>query len=79
MKTTVEAPDTEAPTQPKGLHSMGTTASSVDLMWSPSDDNIGIDHYDIYRETEGSMKKIATSIRLLIWINIYSLILLINM
>ena len=42
MKTTVEAPDTEAPTQPKGLHSMGTTASSVDLMWSPSDDNIGV-------------------------------------
>ncbi len=36
---------------------MGTTASSVDLMWSPSDDNIGVDHYDIYRETEGSMKK----------------------
>ena len=53
-KTTVETPDTEAPTQPKGLHSMGTTASSVDLMWSPSDDNIGVDHYDIYRETEGS-------------------------
>ena len=24
----------------KGLHSMGTTASSVDLIWSPSDDNI---------------------------------------
>ncbi|MDP7988821.1 lytic polysaccharide monooxygenase [Bacillus sp. MHSD_36] len=61
VKTTVEAPDTEAPTQPKGLHSMGTTASSVDLMWSPSDDNIGVDHYDIYREIEGSMKKIATS------------------
>ncbi|PEC82276.1 chitin-binding protein [Bacillus cereus] len=61
VKTTVEVPDTEAPTQPKGLHSMGTTASSVDLMWSPSDDNIGVDHYDIYRETEGSMKKIATS------------------
>nr|MBU5235078.1 chitin-binding protein [Vibrio cholerae] len=61
VKTTVEAPDTEAPTQPKGLHSMGTTTSSVDLMWSPSDDNIGVDHYDIYRETEGSMKKIATS------------------
>ena len=28
---------------------------------SPSDDNIGVDHYDIYREEEGSMKKIATS------------------
>jgi chitin-binding protein len=61
VKTTVEAPDTEAPTQPKGLHSMGTTASSVDLMWSPSDDNVSVDHYDIYRETDGSMKKIATS------------------
>lgn len=61
VKTTVEAPDTEAPTQPKGLHSMGTTASSVDLMWSPSDDNVGVDHYDIYREIEGTMKKIATS------------------
>ncbi len=43
VKTTVEIPDTEAPTQPKGLHSMGTTASSVDLMWSPSDDNIGVE------------------------------------
>ncbi|MBE5105982.1 lytic polysaccharide monooxygenase [Bacillus thuringiensis] len=61
VKTTVETPDTEAPTQPKGLHSMGTTASSVDLMWSPSDDNIGVDHYDIYREIAGSMKKIGTS------------------
>ncbi|PKJ54132.1 lytic polysaccharide monooxygenase [Bacillus sp. SN10] len=61
VKTTVEAPDTEAPTQPKGLHSMGMTASSVDLMWSPSDDNIGVEHYDIYRETKGSMEKIATS------------------
>ncbi|MGW5955684.1 lytic polysaccharide monooxygenase [Bacillus mycoides] len=61
VKTTVEAPDTEAPTQPKGLHSMGTTASSVDLMWSPSDDNIGVDHYNIYREIAGAMKKIGTS------------------
>ncbi|PEM19518.1 chitin-binding protein [Bacillus toyonensis] len=61
VKTTVEAPDTEVPTQPKGLHSMGTTVSSVDLMWSPSDDNVGVDHYDIYREIEGTMKKIATS------------------
>ena len=78
MKTTVEAPDTEAPTQPKGLHSMGTTASSVDLMWSPSDDNIGVDHYDIYRETKGSMEKLQHQYDF-IWINIYSLILLINM
>ena len=43
---------------------MGTTASSVDLMWSPSDDNIGVDHYDIYRETEGSMKRLQHPIQL---------------
>ncbi|MFB6732704.1 lytic polysaccharide monooxygenase [Bacillus mobilis] len=61
VKTTEETPDTEAPTQPKGLHSMGTTASSVDLMWSPSKDNIGVDHYDIYREISGEMKKVGTS------------------
>ncbi len=61
---------------------MGTTASSVDLMWSPSDDNIGcVDHYIIYRETEGSIlrKRLQHPIQLLIWIKICSLILLINM
>ncbi|KFM95190.1 chitin binding domain protein [Bacillus clarus] len=60
-KTTDETPDTEAPTQPKGLHSMGTTATSVDLMWSPSEDNVGVDHYVIYRETAGTMIKIGTA------------------
>ncbi|MEK4578419.1 MULTISPECIES: lytic polysaccharide monooxygenase [Bacillus] len=61
VKTSVATLDTEAPTQPKGLHSMGTTASSVDLMWSPSDDNDGVDHYDISREISGVMKKIGIS------------------
>ncbi|PFM57475.1 chitin-binding protein [Bacillus cereus] len=61
VKTAVVTPDTEAPTQPKGLHSMATTASSVDLMWSPSDDNVGVDHYNIYREISGVMKKVGTS------------------
>ncbi|MES5894260.1 MULTISPECIES: lytic polysaccharide monooxygenase [Bacillus cereus group] len=61
VKTSVAILDTKPPTQPKGLHSMGTTASSVDLMWSPSDDNDGVDHYDIYRDISGVMKKIGTS------------------
>ncbi|MGH0601739.1 lytic polysaccharide monooxygenase [Bacillus mycoides] len=60
IKTTVEKPDTEAPTQPKGLHSMGTTANTVDLMWSPSEDNIDVDHYIVYREIAGVTKKIGT-------------------
>lgn len=34
--------DTQAPTTPGGLHSMGATESSVDLMWSASTDNVGV-------------------------------------
>ncbi len=57
----MEKPDTEAPTQPKGLHSMGTTANSIDLMWSPSEDNIDVNHYIVYREDGGVMKEIGTA------------------
>ena len=28
---------------------MGTTATTVDLMWSASEDNVGVDHYVVYR------------------------------
>ncbi|MGG4267154.1 lytic polysaccharide monooxygenase [Peribacillus simplex] len=61
-KTGNEVPDTEAPTQPKGLHSMGETSTSVNLMWSPSEDNIGIDHYVVYREaSNGQMTVVGKS------------------
>lgn len=60
IKTTEEKPDTEAPTQPRGLHSMGTTTNTIDLMWSPSKDNIDVDHYIVYRKIAGYMKKIGT-------------------
>ncbi|MEC3034554.1 fibronectin type III domain-containing protein, partial [Bacillus toyonensis] len=61
VKTTHTIPDIEAPTQPKGLHSMGTTSTTVDLMWSPSEDNVGVDHYIVYRESAGVMNKIGTA------------------
>lgn len=57
----MEKPDTEAPTQPKGLHSMGTTTNSIDLMWSPSEDNIDVNHYNVYREVGGVIKEIGTA------------------
>ncbi|MFJ7950933.1 lytic polysaccharide monooxygenase [Lysinibacillus sp. NPDC096418] len=61
-KTGNKVQDTEAPTQPKALHSMGHTSSSVDLMWSPSEDNIAVDHYVVYRETSnGQMIVVGTS------------------
>lgn len=42
-------PDTAAPTSPSGVHSMGTTAQSVELMWTASRDETGVDHYVIER------------------------------
>ncbi|MBY0600191.1 lytic polysaccharide monooxygenase [Bacillus bingmayongensis] len=61
-KTTDEVPDTEAPTQPTTLHTMEVTASSADLMWSASDDNVAVDHYAVYRETAGGqMTVVGTS------------------
>ena len=40
---------------------MGTTATTVNLMWSPSEDNVGVDHYIVYRESAGVMNKIGTA------------------
>ncbi|MFB7158507.1 lytic polysaccharide monooxygenase [Lysinibacillus sp. NPDC056232] len=62
VETTIAVPDTEAPTQPTALHSMGVTSSSVDLMWSASEDNVAVDHYVVYRGTSvGQMTVVGTS------------------
>ncbi|PFJ17680.1 hypothetical protein COD67_14580 [Bacillus cereus] len=56
--------DTEAPTAPTGLHSMGQTATTVDLMWTASTDNVGVDHYEIYRDGKRVHAKVfATEIK----------------
>lgn len=52
VETMNAVPDSEAPTQPTALHTMGATSSSVDLMWSASEDNVGVDHYVIYQGTQ---------------------------
>lgn len=62
VSTTDKAPDTETPTQPTTLHTMGITSSSVELMWSASNDNVAVEHYYVYRETpEGQKTKVGTS------------------
>jgi len=43
------APDTTAPSAPMHLHSMGTTESSVSLMWGAATDNVGVTGYRVYR------------------------------
>ena len=47
--TTLSQASQEKPTAPKNLHSMGTTSSSVSLMWGRSSHTQGIKQYDIYR------------------------------
>ncbi|MFF7250985.1 PQQ-dependent sugar dehydrogenase [Embleya sp. NPDC008237] len=43
-------PDGEAPSVPQALHATGKTATSVDLAWTPSTDNVSVTGYDIYRD-----------------------------
>ena len=54
-------PDTQAPTAPAGLHSMGESESTVDLMWSPSTDNVGVKNYTVLRDGLVVAQTAATS------------------
>ena len=56
--TTGEAPDTQAPTVPENLISLGVTSTSVDIMWDDASDNISVAGYKIYRNGE----EIGTSV-----------------
>lgn len=46
----VTVSDTEDPTAPTGL-TVTATGSDATLQWSASTDNIGVDHYEVYRGT----------------------------
>lgn len=46
----VAAPDTEAPTTPAGVAATAT-ADRVDLVWTPSTDNVGVSGYEVHRGT----------------------------
>jgi chitin-binding protein len=41
--------DTQPPTVPTNVHSMGETSSSVDVMWGTSTDNVGVTGYVVFR------------------------------
>lgn len=57
------AVDTEAPTAPKNVHSMGETANSIDLMWMAATDNVAVDHYKVFRN--GTLIKSLSETRLM--------------
>jgi len=46
--TTGGTPDTQAPTAPSNLASPSKTATTVNLTWAASTDNVGVTGYDVY-------------------------------
>ncbi|WP_405600423.1 PQQ-dependent sugar dehydrogenase [Streptomyces sp. NBC_01410] len=54
-------PDNEAPSIPGNLRSTGKTATSVDLAWNPSTDNVKVTGYDIYRDGAAAGTSDSTS------------------
>ena len=42
-------PDTTPPSTPQNLSVTGSTSSTISLSWDPSDDNIGVAGYTVYR------------------------------
>ncbi len=42
-------PDNDPPSDPTGLTASNTTASSTDLSWNASTDNVGVTGYDVYQ------------------------------
>jgi len=46
--TTLDPPDTEAPTSPTNLAASNVTMTSLDLSWTASTDNVGVTGYDVY-------------------------------
>ncbi len=49
FKIATGPPDTEAPSDPTSLAASGTTATSTDLNWNASTDNVAVVGYDVYQ------------------------------
>ncbi len=47
--TTLNPPDTQAPSVPANLTATNTTQTSTSLSWSTSSDNVGVTGYDVYQ------------------------------
>jgi len=57
---TTDAPDTEAPSQVTGLSAVANGGTQIDLSWTAATDNIGVDHYAVYRD--GNPTAVVTSV-----------------
>ena len=50
VNVTTDAPDTSAPSVPTSLTASGVTATSANLSWTASTDNVGVASYDVLRD-----------------------------
>ncbi|PNQ74723.1 hypothetical protein C1T31_00855 [Hanstruepera neustonica] len=48
--TTLDPPDTQAPSAPTNLTANNTTSFTTDLSWDVATDNVGVSGYDIYQD-----------------------------
>ncbi|NNL33797.1 MAG: T9SS type A sorting domain-containing protein [Flavobacteriaceae bacterium] len=53
--------DTEAPSAPTNLLASNPSASTIDLSWDASTDNVGVTSYDIYVDGVNTFNSVATS------------------
>ena len=52
--------DTQPPTVPTNVHSMGSTSTSIDVMWAASTDNVGVSQYIVTRNGVDVTRTAAT-------------------
>jgi hypothetical protein len=48
--TSADPPDIIPPSRPQNLGSPAQTGTTIDLVWDASTDNVGVTHYNIYRD-----------------------------
>ena len=48
-----KAPDTQAPTAPGSLVATVVSSTAIDLGWTASTDDVKVEHYNVYRSTNG--------------------------
>jgi cellulose 1,4-beta-cellobiosidase len=52
ITVTVPPGDSQAPTAPTGVRASNASATSILLQWTPSRDNVYVDHYEVIRRTD---------------------------